>query len=64
MVEYTKVKRITGVTILILHNYIPFLVSPKVGKHCDKSKHFPKLVPYFGIMLLETLFQVFSLCFH
>jgi len=49
--EYSKVKHMTGVRILILHknNYIPFLVWPKVDKHRYHSQCFPKLLTYCGV---------------
>jgi len=47
--ECSTVKRMTGLHILILYNYIPFLNKPKADKHRHHSKHFPKLVTYCGV---------------
>jgi hypothetical protein len=37
----------TRLLILILHNYVPFLIY----KHCYQPKHFPNLVAYSGVSM-------------
>jgi len=41
--EYSEVKLTAEFAILILHNWIPFRVQPKVGRHRYQSKPSPKL---------------------